>query len=144
MRPHPLLLLLCIRKQLPDVGLRLSDVLVENLGAVDNLWLLGVQHRADLSRHQGLTAAGGSVQQDSLHMLAACRQTHKHKLTSISNGQTRQMFLLINFSLLTLFVAETEQLTSLKSQKQHVSPAVCWDPHINCLMKSKEFYMSQT
>lgn len=72
--PHPLLLFLCVCKQLPDVGLRLSHVLVENLGAVDNLWLPGLEHLADLSRHQGFTAAWGSVQQDSLHMLAAWRR----------------------------------------------------------------------
>ncbi len=39
--PHPLLLVLCVCEQLPDVGLRLSDVLVEDLGAVDDLWLTG-------------------------------------------------------------------------------------------------------
>lgn len=74
--PHLLLFLLCVCKQLPDVGLRLSDVLVENLGAVDDLWFPGLEHLANLSCHQGFTAARGSVQQDSLHMLAAWRRTH--------------------------------------------------------------------
>lgn len=74
--PHPLLFFLCICKQLPDVGLRLSDVLVENLWAIDDLWLPGIKHLANLSCHQGFTAAWGSIQQDSLHMLAAWRQRH--------------------------------------------------------------------
>lgn len=69
--PHPLLLVLCVRKQLPDVGLGLADVLVENLGAVDDLWLPGFEHLSNLSRHQGFTAARRSVQQDSLHVFAA-------------------------------------------------------------------------
>ena len=73
---HPLLFILRVCKQLPDVGLGLPDVLVENLGAVDDLWLAGLEHLANLSCHQGFTAAWGSVKQDSLHMLTAWRQTH--------------------------------------------------------------------
>jgi len=74
MAPHPLLLVLCIGKQLPDVGLGLADVLVEDLGAVDDLGLPGIQHLADLPRHQRFTAARGPEQQDALHVLAACRR----------------------------------------------------------------------
>lgn len=73
--PHPLLFVLCVCKQLPDVGLRLSDVLVENLGTVDNLWLPGLEHLTNLSCHQGFATAWGSEQQDSLHMLTAWRHT---------------------------------------------------------------------
>lgn len=71
---HPLLLFLCSLKQLPDVGLGLPDVLVEDLGAVDDLGLSGFQHVADLTRHQGFPTPGGAVQQDSLHVLAAWRR----------------------------------------------------------------------
>lgn len=70
---HPLLFVLCVCKQLPDVGLGLSDIFVEDLGAVDDLRLPGLQHLANLSSHQGFAAARGSVQQDALHVLAAWR-----------------------------------------------------------------------
>lgn len=70
---HPLLLVLCVGKQLPDVGLGLSHVLVEDFGAVDHLRLAGVQHLPNLPGHQGLTAARRPEQQDALHMLTTCR-----------------------------------------------------------------------
>lgn len=70
-RAHPLLLLLCVGEQLADVGLRLSYVLVEDLRAVDDLWLAGVEHLADLPGHQSLTTARRPEQQDTLHVLAA-------------------------------------------------------------------------
>lgn len=76
---HPLLFILCICKQLPDVRLRLSHILVENLRAVDDLWLPGLQHLANLSCHQGFTTAWGPVQQDSLHMFTAWRQMDKQR-----------------------------------------------------------------
>lgn len=71
--PYPPLLLLCISKQLPDVGLRLPHVFVEDFRAVDHLWLPGIEHLPDLPRHQRLAAARGPVQQDPLHVLAACK-----------------------------------------------------------------------
>lgn len=70
---HPLLFVLCVCEQLPDVGLGLSNILVENLGPVDDLRLPGLEHLADLSSHQGFAAAWGSEQEDSLHMLTAWR-----------------------------------------------------------------------
>ena len=71
--PHPLLFVLCVCEQLPDVGLRLSNILVENLRPVDDLRLPGLEHLANLSSHQGFAAAWGSEQEDSLHMLTAWR-----------------------------------------------------------------------
>lgn len=72
--PYPLLLVFCVCEQLPDVRFRLSDVFVEDLWAIDDLWFPGVQHLADLSRHEGFTAAWRSVQQDSLHVFTTWRQ----------------------------------------------------------------------
>lgn len=83
--PHPLLLVLCVCKQLPDVGLGLPDVFVEDLGAVDDLRLPGFEHLADLSSHQGFTAARGSEKQDPLHMLTAWRQTQELVLNFYSS-----------------------------------------------------------
>lgn len=74
---YPLLLLFCICKQLPDVRLRLSYIFVENLWAVDDLWLSGSQHFADLPSHQGFAAAWWSVQQDSLDVFTACKDTYR-------------------------------------------------------------------
>lgn len=54
---YPLLLLLCLCEQFADVGLRLSHVLVEDLRAVDNLRLTGVEHLANLPGHQRFTTA---------------------------------------------------------------------------------------
>lgn len=68
---HPLLLLLCLGKQLADVGLRLSHVLVEDLRAVNHLRLTGVEHLANLPGHQGFSTPWWAKQQDSLHVLAA-------------------------------------------------------------------------
>jgi len=67
--PHPLLLFLCVGEQLADVGLGLADVLVEDLGAVDDFRLAGVEHLADLPRHQRLTTTRGAEEHDALHML---------------------------------------------------------------------------
>ena len=46
---HPLLFLLRISEQFPDVGFRLSHVLVQDLGAVHDLGLSGIQHLTNLS-----------------------------------------------------------------------------------------------
>lgn len=77
---HPLLFFLCSLKQLPDVGLGLPDVLVEDLGAVDDLGLPGVQHVADLTRHQGFPTPRGAEQQDPLHVLAAWRRQQVYRV----------------------------------------------------------------
>ena len=77
--PHPLLFILSVGEQLPDVGLRLSDVLVEDLGTVDDLRLSGFEHFANLSSHQGFTAAWGSEQQDPLHVLTAWSHTERER-----------------------------------------------------------------
>lgn len=66
---HPLLLLLGFSEQFADVGLRFSHVLVQDLWAVDDLWLAGVEHLANLSGHQCFTTSWRSKQQDALHVL---------------------------------------------------------------------------
>ena len=81
------LLLFCFLKQPPNVGLALSNIpgirklvdienitwdsLVQDLRAIDNLGLPGVEHLADLSGHQSLACAGRPVQQDPLDVLTA-------------------------------------------------------------------------
>lgn len=66
---YPLLLFLSLCKQFADVGLRLSDILVQDLWAIDDLWLASVEHFADLPGHQGFTTAWRPKQQDALHVL---------------------------------------------------------------------------
>ena len=77
--PHPLLLVLCVGEQLPDVCLRLAHVFVQDLGAVHHFGLSGVQHLPDLTSHQSLSTAGGSEQHDALHVLTAWRQEKRHE-----------------------------------------------------------------
>ena len=72
--PHPFLLVLCVGKELPDVGLGLAHVLVENLGAVDHFGFASVQHRPDLPGHQCLTTSWRPEEQDTFHMLTAWRE----------------------------------------------------------------------
>ena len=50
--PHPLLFLLCVSEEFPDIGLGLSHVLVQDLGTVDDLRLSGIQHLANLSEEE--------------------------------------------------------------------------------------------
>ena len=69
-RPKALLFLLGVFKQTPNVGLGLTDVFVKDLGSVDNLWLPGVEHLADLTSHQSLSCTRRSKQKDSLDVLA--------------------------------------------------------------------------
>lgn len=71
---HPLLLVLGVGEQLADVGLRLAHVFVEDFRAVDDLWLAGVEHFANLPGHEGFSAARRSKQQDALHVLTAWTQ----------------------------------------------------------------------
>lgn len=66
------MLLLSLGEQFADVGLGLANVLVEDLGAVDNLWFAGVEHLANLPGHQCFAAARRPEEQDALHVLAAC------------------------------------------------------------------------
>lgn len=68
---HPLLLFLCIGEQFADVGFGLSHILVQDLWAVYNLRLTGVEHLADLPGHQCFTTARRSKQQDALHVFTA-------------------------------------------------------------------------
>lgn len=97
--PHPLLFVLCVCEQLPDVGLGLSNILVENLGPVDDLRLPGLEHLADLSSHQGFAAAWGSEQEDSLHMLTAWRHRKgKEKNTSHTEHRQRMFPLVIKLT----------------------------------------------
>lgn len=63
------MLLLSLSEQFADVGLRLAHILVEDLGAVDDLRLASVEHLADLPGHQCFTAAWRPKQQDALHVL---------------------------------------------------------------------------
>lgn len=92
-RAHPLLLLLCVGEQLADVGLRLSHVLVEDLRAVDDLRLAGVEHLANLPGHQSLTTARRPEQQDTLHVLAAWNREKKawvrHAMKGRGKGRER-------------------------------------------------------
>lgn len=69
---HPLLLLFGLGEQFADVSLGLSDVLVEDLRAVDDLWFTGIEHLADLPGHECFTTARRPKEQDALHVLAAC------------------------------------------------------------------------
>lgn len=63
---HSFFLLLRVGKETSDVGFRFADVLVQDLGTVDNLRLSGVQHFSDLTSHQSLAGSGWSEQQDTL------------------------------------------------------------------------------
>lgn len=91
---HPLLLLLSVGEQLADVGLGLAHVLVEDLGAVDDLWFAGVEHLADLPGHQRFTTARGPEEQDTLHVLApwsdGAAQREREKRRKDAEGHRRQ------------------------------------------------------
>lgn len=92
---HPLLLLLGVGEQLADVGLGLAHVLVEDLGAVDDLWFAGVEHLADLPGHQRFTTARGPEEQDTLHVLtpwsdgAAQREREKRRKDAEGHRDSR-------------------------------------------------------
>lgn len=62
-------LLLGVREQLSDVLFRSTDILVQNLRAINNLRLPGIEHLADLSCHQGLTRPRRTMKQDTLGSL---------------------------------------------------------------------------
>ena len=58
-------LLLSVGEQLADVLLALADKLIQNLRSVDNLGLAGVEHLANLPRHERLAGAGRSVEEQA-------------------------------------------------------------------------------
>ena len=62
-------LLLGVRKELSDVLFRLTDILVQNLRTVDDLWFSSIKHFADLSCNQGFTSTGRSVEQKTFDVL---------------------------------------------------------------------------
>ncbi len=68
---HAELLLLGVGKEAPNVGLRLANVLVEDLGPVDDLGLARVEHLANLAGHERLARARRSVEQDASHVFAS-------------------------------------------------------------------------
>lgn len=76
MSSHPFLFLLSICKQFPNIGLRFTNILVEDLWSVDYLWLSGIQHLTDLPGHQCFTTARRTKEQDAFHMLTAYRENN--------------------------------------------------------------------
>ena len=50
---------------------RTCYLLIEDLGAIDNFGLPGVEHLADLPGHEGLAGAWWSVQENALHVFTA-------------------------------------------------------------------------
>lgn len=69
--PPLLVLVLCLLEEGPDVLLGLAHKFAENLGSVDDLGLLGLEHLADLPGHQGLAGSRGSVEENALDVLDA-------------------------------------------------------------------------
>jgi hypothetical protein len=66
-----LYLFLGISKESPNVGLRFTNVFVENLWTIDDFWLTSIQHVADLPSHQGLACSWRSVQKNTFDVLQA-------------------------------------------------------------------------
>ena len=62
-------LLLGVREQLSNILFRSTDILVQNLRAINNLRLPCIEHLADLSCHQGLTRPRRTMKQDTLGSL---------------------------------------------------------------------------
>jgi hypothetical protein len=58
-------LLLSVPEQFADILLRLTDELVQDLGSIDNLGFPRIEHLANLPRHERLSRARGSIQEDT-------------------------------------------------------------------------------
>mmetsp|Transcript_27891 Transcript_27891/g.75161 ORF Transcript_27891/g.75161 Transcript_27891/m.75161 type:complete len:259 (-) Transcript_27891:609-1385(-) len=73
------LLLLRVRKELADVLLGLSHELGEHLGSVDHLWLVAVEHLADLPCHERLARAGRAKEKHATHVRDAELLEHRRR-----------------------------------------------------------------